>query len=248
MSSKRRWASILFAILYTAFFGLHAMAAERVLVAGATGKTGQHIVAQLLENGYEVRALVRNADTAAEKLDPQVDLAVGDVTKPESLAAAFSGVARIISAIGAGAKEGPNSPEFVDYAGNNNLVDAAREANVRQFVLVSSMGVTHEDHVLNKIFGNVLIWKLKGEDYLRSSGINYTIVRPGGLHDKPGGEQLIVMDQGDAVKVVGISREDVATVCVAAIGNEAAIDKTFEVFTVKKEPDTNWQGQFAALK
>lgn len=89
---------------------------------------------------------------------------------------------------------------------------------------------------------------MKNEDYLRSSGINYTIVRPGGLHDKPGGEQLIVMDQGDAVKVVGISREDVATVCVAAIGNEAAIDKTFEVFTVKKEPDTNWQGQFAALK
>ena len=74
------------------------------------------------------------------------------------------------------------------------------------------------------------------------------MVRPNGLHDKSGGEQLIVLEQGDIVKSVGISRADVATVCVAAVSNEAAIDKTFEVFTVKEAPDVNWQEKFAALE
>ena len=224
-----------------------APADELVLVAGATGGTGRQVVAQLQEQGYGVRALVRDAASAAEKLGPGVELIVADVRDPQSLAPAFDGVTRVISAIGASEKEGPNSPEFVDYGGNRNLIDAAMNARVQQFVLVSSMGVTHEDHVLNRIFGNVLIWKMKAEDYLRASGIAYTVVRPGGLHDKPGGEQKIVFEQMDTVKTVSISRDDVAAVCVEALAYPEAQSKTFEVFTVKAPPDADWQVQFAAL-
>jgi uncharacterized protein YbjT (DUF2867 family) len=238
-------ASLLCALSATA---VAAPQDELVLVAGATGGTGRHVVAQLIEQGYGVRALVRDAGSAREKLGAEVPLVAGDVTDPESLAQAFDGVTRVISAIGAGEKEGANSPEFVDYGGNNNLVDAAVEAGVRQFVLTSSMGVTHEEHVLNRIFGNVLIWKLKAEDYLRASGIPYTIVRPGGLHDKPGGEQQIVFEQADEVKVVAISRADVAAVLVAALAYPEAQGKTFAVFTVKQPPTEDWQTMFAALE
>jgi len=247
MNSRKTQTPALVALLCTLFISIQSTAADLVLVAGATGKTGQHVVSQLLENGYAVRALVRNADAATEKLDQQVELAVGDVTVPESLKGAFKDVTQVVSAIGASEKEGANSPEFVDYAGNNNLVDAAHEAGVEQFILVSSMGVTHEDHVLNRIFGNVLIWKMKSEDYLRNSGVHYTVIRPGGLHDKAGGEQLVVFEQADTVKTVSIARADVATVCVAALGNAEAIDKTFEVFTVKMPAETNWAEKFAAL-
>jgi len=224
-----------------------APADELVLVAGATGGTGQQVITQLQEQGYGVRALVRDAASAAEKLGADVQLIVADVRDPESLVPAFAGVTGVISAIGAGEKEGPNSPEFVDYGGNKNLVDAAATARVRKFVLVSSMGVTHEDHVLNRIFGNVLIWKLKAEDYLRESGIPYTIARPGGLHNKSGGEQQIVLEQADDVKVVSISRADVASVLVAALAHPEAQNKTFAVFTVKKPPTTDWQVKFGAL-
>ncbi len=220
---------------------------ELVLVAGATGRTGQQITAQLLEKGYQVRALVRDADRAAELLGPNVELFVGDVREPATLTPAFAGVTRVISAIGSGAKEGPASPEFIDYGGNNNLADAAINAGAKQFVLVSSMGVTHEDHVLNKMFGNVLIWKLKNEDYIRASGLGYTIVRPGGLTDKAGGDKRIVFEQSDTVKTVAISRADVAEVCVAAIEHEDAMNKTFEIFNVKEPAVRNWQEKFAAL-
>jgi len=236
------WLSVVTAVAWA------APADELVLVAGATGGTGQQVVAQLRKQGYGVRALVRDATTAAEKLGGNVPLIVADVRDPASLVPAFEGVTRVISAIGTGEKEGSNSPEFVDYGGNRNLVDAAMNAEVRQFVLVSSMGVTHEDHVLNRIFGNVLIWKLNAEDYLRGSGVPYTIVRPGGLHDKPGGEQQIVFEQIDEVKSVGISRADLTSVCVAALAYPEARNKTFEVFTIKESPDIDWQAKFAALE
>jgi uncharacterized protein YbjT (DUF2867 family) len=224
-----------------------APADELVLVVGASGKTGRQVVAQLREQGYGVRALVRDAARAAETLGPDVELVVADVREPDSLVPAFDGVTRVISAIGATEKEGPNSPEFVDYVGTNNLIDAAVSVGVKQFVQVSSMGVTHEDHVLNKIFGNVLIWKMRAEDDLRSSGIAYTIVRPAGLVDKPGGEKLIVFEQIDEVKVVSISRTDVAAICVAALAYPEAQNKTFEAFTIKEPPDAAWQEKFAAL-
>ncbi len=220
---------------------------ELVLVAGATGGTGRQIVAQLQEQGYGVRALVRDAASAADKLGADVELIVADVRDPESLATAFDGVTAVISAIGASEKEGSNSPEFVDYGGNKNLIDAAVNAGVRQFVMISSMSVTHEDHVLNRIFGNVLIWKLKSEGYLRDSGIPYTVLRPGGLHDKPGGERQIVFEQIDEVKTVSISRADIASVCVAALATAEARNKIFEVFTVREPPNTDWSAKFSAL-
>ncbi len=220
---------------------------DLVLVAGATGRTGQQVVRQLVDEGYTVRALARDADKVRELFGDDVQVVVGDVTDPATLVPAFENVSHVISAIGSSATEGPGSPEFIDYGGNNNLVDAALAANVQQFVLVSSMGVTHETHPLNKMFGNVLIWKLKNEDYLRASGLNYTIVRPGGLHDKPGGQQLIVLEQGDEWKVVAISRQDVAAICVAALQYPEARNKTFEAFTVKESPDRDWQQKFTNL-
>jgi uncharacterized protein YbjT (DUF2867 family) len=101
--------------------------------------------------------------------------------------------------------------------------------------------------MLNRIFGNVLIWKLKGEDYLRDSGIPYTIVRPGGLHRGPGGEQKIVFELVDEVKTVPVSRADVASVLIAALAYPEAQNKTFTVFTVKEPPTTDWQAMFGAL-
>lgn len=234
--------------LLTTLAAIAAPKDELVLVAGATGGTGQHVVTQLREQGYRVRALVRDAASAREKLGEDVPLIVGDVTDPDSLVPAFDGVTRVISAIGAGEKEGPNSPEFVDYGGNKNLIDAASSANVGQFVFVSSMGVTHPEHPLNKIFGNVLIWKMQAEDYLRGSGVTYTIVRPGGLHDKPGGEQRIIFEQADEVKVVGIARADVAAITVAALAYPEAQGKTFAVFAIKEPASSDWQAMFAALE
>ena len=224
---------------------------QTVLVAGAAGQTGQHIVRHLQEEGYSVRALVRDATKAAQQLGPDVVLVQGDVKDPASLDAAVSGVDAVISSIGARGKDGPDRPEMVDYEGVRNLVDAAKAAKVRQFVLVSSRGVTQADHPLNRIFGNVLIWKLKGEDHLRASGLAYTVVRPGGLLNEPAGEGDIVFEQGDRKfggSALSIPREDVAVVCVQALKFPEARFRTLEIHRGEGAPVTDWKAKFASLK
>ena len=111
----------------------------------------------------------------------------GNTSQTITLPNALVGVRAVICTIGAKAPAGENSPEKVDYEGVRNLVMAARNASVGRFILVSSLGVTHPEHPLNN-FGRVLDWKLKGENVLRTSGLNYTIIRPGGLTDEFGRE------------------------------------------------------------
>ncbi|MCS6947413.1 MAG: SDR family oxidoreductase, partial [Steroidobacteraceae bacterium] len=205
--------------------------AALVLVVGATGGTGQEIVKQALANGYSVRAFVRDEAKARQLFGDRVQYHVGDVRNAASIAPALRGVAFVISALGSNSVRDPeNKPELVDFGAVRDLANAARAARVRQFVLVSSMGVTQPDHRLNKLLDNILIWKLRGEDALRASGVPYTIVRPGGLRDAPAGAGGIRALQGDPRDVIGsIARADVAAICVRALGEPAALGKTFEV-------------------
>lgn len=224
-------------------------APKTVLVAGATGRTGTPVVTQLLADGYKVRVLVRDPAKARTTLGDQVTYFTGDVTDPASLAPAMQGADAVISAIGAKGKDGPNRPEVIDYQGVRNLATAASAAGVKQFVLVSSRAVTQKDHPLNRMFGDVLIWKLKGEDALRASGVPYTIIRPGGLGNGEPGKNAFVIEQGD--KVTGqttIARADVATVCVQALKYPEARNRTFEVNSIAGPPVTDWRAKFAGLK
>lgn len=225
-------------------------APQTVLVAGATGQTGRHIVRQLQTSGYHVRALVRDRDQAKALLGPDAEFVVGDVRDPATVTAAMSGATAVISSIGARGRDGPDRPETIDYQGVRNLVDAAKAAKVRQFVLLSSRGVTWTDNPLNRMFGDVLIWKLKGEDYLRASGLAYTVVRPGLLLNEPGGQGALAFEQGDRKSTDQrlIPRADVADVCVQALKLTEARFRTFEVFSVEGAPVSDWKSMFAGLK
>ncbi len=218
-----------------------------VLVVGATGRTGRLVVSTLLENGFHVRAFVRDVERANKLLGSKVEYVKGDVREIESIRAALKGVTKMISAIGASlGGDSKNGPEFVDYGGVKNLSDAASAAKLDHFVLISSMGVTHEDHYLNKAFNNVLKWKIKGEQVLRKSGVAYTIVRPGGLTDGEGGQHEVVFKQGDKGSGL-ITRMDVSRVCVAALEIPAARNKTFEVVNGNNPSAKDWQTLFAGL-
>lgn len=223
-----------------------------VLVVGATGRTGRLVLEQLRkEPRFAIRALARNLDSARRSVGTDYPWVQADVTRPETLGPALRGVSLVICAIGATERSGPNGPEFVDYGGVRNLAAAAREAGVRQFVLESSVGVGSGGGfvgmILNLLSGDALEWKAKGEASLRASGVPYTIVRPGGLVDEPGGQLGIRFVQGDE-ESGRIARADVAAVMIASLDNPAAIGKTFEVFNDKSLPVQAWRDDFARLK
>ncbi len=223
-----------------------------VLVAGATGRTGRLLLEQLRKDPrFALRPMARDVEAARKNVGKEYLWVAGDVTRPETLAPALTGVSLVLVAIGGTERSGPNSPEFVDYGGVKKLTDAARTAGVRQLVLESSMGVGSGGGLLgmllNLLSGDALKWKAKGEAHLRSSGVLYTIVRPGGLTDDAGGQTGLLLQQGD-VGSGRIARADVAAVMIAALDNPDALGRTFEVVQDEKAPRDAWRTGFSALK
>jgi uncharacterized protein YbjT (DUF2867 family) len=96
-----------------------------------------------------------------------------------------------------------------------------------------------------------MTWKLKGEDYLRSSGIAYTIIRPGGLKDLDAGAMGIVLKQGDSIPYNSpesqTGRGDLASICIAALDEPATRFRTFETANDSKAVPGAWRKEFAAL-
>ncbi|MEL6490303.1 MAG: SDR family oxidoreductase [Cyanobacteria bacterium J06621_3] len=201
----------------------------KALVAGATGQTGRRIVEELLAKDIAVKALVRDASKAREVLPDSVETVVGDVLKPASLQVAIAGCDILISATGAAPSLDPTGPYKVDYEGNKNLVDVAKAADINQFVMVSSMCVSKLLHPLN-LFWGILYWKKQAEDYLKQSGVTYTIVRPGGLKNE-NNDQAIVMSSADTLFEGSIPRQKVAKVCVEAVLDAVAKNKVVEIVT-----------------
>jgi uncharacterized protein YbjT (DUF2867 family) len=150
----------------------------------------------------------------------------------------------LISAVGTTTPVGGNCPKRVDFEGVANLVRAAQMQAVEHFVLISSIAVTHPEHPLNR-FGKILDWKRKGEQALQQSGLHYTIIRPGGLIDKPGGSTLI-FSQGD--QILGtLSRADLAEICIQALSASLPCAVTFEVVEAEQKGRPDWTDLFAAL-
>ncbi|MBW4467588.1 MAG: SDR family oxidoreductase [Pegethrix bostrychoides GSE-TBD4-15B] len=199
----------------------------KAFVAGATGQTGRRIVAELVKQDIPVRALVRDLEKAREILPAEAELALGDVLQPESLRAAIGDSTVLISATGAAPSFDPTGPYKVDYEGTKNLIDLAKSSGVQQFVMVSSLCVSRLFHPLN-LFWLILVWKKQAEDYLRASGLSYTIVRPGGLKNEDNTD-AIVMSSADSLFEGGIPRSKVAQVCVEALREPKARNKTVEI-------------------
>lgn len=250
-----RWLAVLLAALLTGWVHGAEPAAPAeggvgplVLVAGASGRTGRQVTTQLLEQGYRVRPLTTHAFRARERTGLELDWLEVDVRDPEAVAVAMEGVEYVISTLGAREWRGENSPRYVDYGGVRNLVDAAVAAGVRHFVLVSSAAAgPHRDHRDNPRLGYVLFWKTKGEAHLRASGLDYTIIGPGGLVDGPGGRGGIRVSRREEYRRAVITRADVARLTIASLTEPGALNKSFAVVNDDTLAPDDWVSQLRRL-
>ncbi|KAI3905560.1 hypothetical protein MKX01_036469 [Papaver californicum] len=235
-----------------------------VLVIGGTGGVGQLIVASLLSRNIKARVLIRDPEKAksffGEQDENSLQIWKGDTRNPEDLdPAVFEGVTHVISTTGTTAFpskrwDGDNTPERIDWEGVRNLVSAI-PLTIKRFVLVSSVGVTkfmnchgvNSPAVIMNLFG-VLKYKKMGEDFVRNSGLPYTILRPGRLTDGPytsydlntllkataGQRRAVLIGQGD--KLVGeVSRLVVAEACIQALDIKLTEGQIYEINSVEGE-------------
>ncbi len=199
---------------------------DGVLIVGASRGTGLEVARLLDGRGEAVTALVRPTTDMAGLLRLRVRLFRGDVLDPPSVQGAFaSGSFRaVIDTVGG--KRGEPRP---DYHGTRNLVDAARAAGVPRFILVTAIGCGDSRGAVGprviEFLGAVLEEKTLGENYLMASGLDYTILRPGGMtHDPASGTAIRTEDR----QVMGmINRADLARLVVDCLDDPLSIGKIF---------------------
>lgn len=143
-----------------------------ILIVGASGRLGGIVARRLLAQGKPVRAMSRTPTTLAHLREHGAEVVAGDLRDPASLARACQGADAVFAAAHAFPGSGENDPRRVDLAGNRRLVDAARTAGVRHFVLTSILG-TSPTHPID-----LFRYKYQAEQYLRASGLSHTILRP----------------------------------------------------------------------
>jgi uncharacterized protein YbjT (DUF2867 family) len=146
-----------------------------ILVTGASGYLGSHIVKRLVEQGRPVRALVRSQAWAAAEgrlAGLNVEWVEGDVTKPETLAAAMKDAEAVIHTVAIAIEKGGRKYETINYQGTVNVVDAARSAGVQRFINICQLGAD------SKLPYRFLASKGKAQEYVASSGLDWTAFRP----------------------------------------------------------------------
>lgn len=217
----------------------------KAFVAGATGETGRRIVLELVQRQIPVRALVRELESARSILPAEVELVVGDVLKPETLSNAIADCTVVLSATGARPGFDPTGPYRVDFEGTKNLVNAAKAKGIEQFVMVSSLCTSQFFHPLN-LFFLILVWKKQAEEYLQSSGIPYTIVRPGGLKNEDNADG-VVMSGADTLSEGSIPRTKVAQVCVEALFLPSSRNKIVEIVAKPEVSSQPYEQLFAGV-
>lgn len=194
---------------------------QTILIAGASRGVGREI-ARLLQPHFTVIAVLRS-DAAVTELEALgVQTAICDAMELDQLEAAFAGrsIDAVISTIGGL----PAEAKRADFEGNRNLIDAAKKAGVKKFVLVTSIGAGESVVALPpralEALGAVLKEKEKAEQHLIESGLTYTIVRPGGLKSEPSTGTAVLTEDP---KISGsINRVNVAElVCRCLVSDRA---------------------------
>jgi uncharacterized protein YbjT (DUF2867 family) len=131
----------------------------------------------------------------------------------------------VVFAAGAGPGSGSARKETMDYGGAVTLVAAAEQAGVHRYVIVSSMGA-NPDASGEDAFSVYLRAKGRADDAVRSSGLDATVVRPGGLTNDPGTGRVRL---GEKLPHGQIPRDDVAAVLVAVLDTPSTIGRTFDL-------------------
>lgn len=158
----------------------------KLLVIGATGKTGRELIKQALEEGHEITAIVRKPKKL--KIDSaNLNIVKGDVLIPESLKNAFHGQDAVLSALG-------HKRFFIKTTilsrGTKNIIDAMNKNGIKRFICITSLGINDSRFKLGLYYTLftipvILLFyfldKSKQEKLIMKSNLNWTIVRPGQL-------------------------------------------------------------------
>jgi uncharacterized protein YbjT (DUF2867 family) len=192
-----------------------------VVVAGGHGKIGLRLLRLLADGGHTARGLIRNQDHAADLEAVGAEPVVCDMEALDDLSGCCESADAVVFAAGAGPGSGAERKRTVDYGAAVKLM----EAGVRRYVIVSAISAGRPEQ-WSEPMRPYYEAKAEADRRLEESGLDYTIVRPGGLTDDPGTGLVTV---GTDLEGGQIPRDDVAVVLLAVLETPSSIGKTFEL-------------------
>jgi uncharacterized protein YbjT (DUF2867 family) len=199
----------------------------RVAIAGGHGQIALRLAKVLSQRGDEVVALIRNPNHAEEANHAGAEPAVVDLehASEDDVAEAISGCDAVVFAAGAGPGSGPERKDTMDYGGAVKLIAAAKQAGVGRYVIISSMGA-NANAPGDDTFSVYLRAKGRADDAVRASGLDATVVRPGGLTNDAGTGRVRL---GESLPSGQVSRDDVAAVVAAVLDSPSTIGRTVDL-------------------
>ena len=200
----------------------------KIAITGASGKTGYRISEEALKKGFKVRQIIRKNSKVSDKLKSLETLRVSLGNK-EELDKALKDIDALIIATGARASLDLTGPAKVDALGVFRQLESCKRLGIKRVILVSSLCTGKLFHPLN-LFGLILIWKKIGENLLRNSSFEWTIIRPGGLKENEDIKLENINYSKEDTQINGsIPRRLVAKCCIDSLKNDASINKIIEV-------------------
>jgi uncharacterized protein YbjT (DUF2867 family) len=199
----------------------------RVAIAGGHGQIALRLAKVLSQRGDEAVALIRNPDHSDAVRQAGAEPAVVDLehASEDDVVQAIAGSDAVVFAAGAGPGSGPERKETMDYGGAVKLIAAAKQARVGRYVIVSSMGAD-PDALGDDTFSVYLRAKGRADDAVRASGLDATVVRPGGLTNDVGTGRV---NLGESVPRGQVTRDDVAAVLAAVLDSPNTIGRTLDL-------------------
>jgi uncharacterized protein YbjT (DUF2867 family) len=204
------------------------------LVIGANGGIGRILIQQLKDANESFTAGVRKEAQVEELKNADVDAILVDVENDsiESLTDKFKGFDNVVFSVGSGGSTGPDKTIIVDLDGAVKTIEASKASNVKKYVMVSTYDSRREAFDSSGDLKPYTIAKHYADEHLKNSGVNYTIVHPGGLLDDAGTNKIeaAAFFEGRG----SIPREDVASVLKEVVTTEGYNNSEFQIISGKE--------------
>jgi uncharacterized protein YbjT (DUF2867 family) len=202
------------------------VAAVNVVIVGGHGKVALRLEKLLADRGDSPRGIIRETDQANDLEAIGAEPIVLDIENVDDIADALAGADAVVFSAGAGAGSGPGRKRTVDYGGAVKLADAAASQEIRRYLMVSAIGANRPEGWTDEMRPYYEA-KADADEYVRDSGLDFTIVRPGRLTDDPGTGQVQVAETLEGGG--SVTREDVAAVLAECLTAENTIGKSFDL-------------------